>query len=241
MTVAVAIVAKAPRSGAVKTRLCPPLRPREAAALARCFLRDKIAQVRGLTGVTPVVAFTLTGERPMFERLASGFTLIPQRGPDLGLRLRSLLATLLRRGHRAALAIDSDTPTLPPDAAATSRRSRRVRRRRPRPGAGRRRRLLSHRRAGRPPGALPCDPLVHAVGPRDDSDPCEGGRTSERLSARLVRRGHAGRSGAGPDGASPHAARGPADESIAHPPARVVMSGAAVRRRPERRRERHGP
>jgi len=114
MTVAVAIVAKAPRSGAVKTRLCPPLRPREAAALARCFLRDKIAQVRGLTGVTPVVAFTPAGERPLFQRLAPGFTLIPQRGPDLGSRLRSLLATLLRRGHRAALAIDTDTPTLPP-------------------------------------------------------------------------------------------------------------------------------
>ena len=114
MTVAIAIVAKAPKSGAVKTRLCPPLRPREAAALARCFLRDKIAQVRGLTGVTPVVAFTPASERPLFERLAPGFTLIPQRGPDLGSRLRSLLATLLRGGHRAALAIDSDTPTLPP-------------------------------------------------------------------------------------------------------------------------------
>ncbi len=113
-TVAVAIVAKAPRPGAVKTRLCPPLRPREAAALARCFLRDKIAQVGGLTGVTPVVAFTPAGERPLFERLAVGFTLVPQRGADLGSRLRSLLATLLRRRHRAVLAIDSDTPTLPP-------------------------------------------------------------------------------------------------------------------------------
>ena len=30
-TVALAIMAKAPRSGAVKTRLCPPLSPRQAA------------------------------------------------------------------------------------------------------------------------------------------------------------------------------------------------------------------
>lgn len=113
MTVAVAIVAKAPRPGAVKTRLCPPLRPREAAALSRCFLRDKIAQVRSLTGVTPVIAYAPAGERPLFERLAPDFVLVPQRGDDLGARLASLLGALLRRGHRAALAIDSDTPTLP--------------------------------------------------------------------------------------------------------------------------------
>ena len=36
--VGLAIMAKAPRVGAVKTRLCPPLRAPEAAELARCFL-----------------------------------------------------------------------------------------------------------------------------------------------------------------------------------------------------------
>ena len=52
-TTAVVIIAKAPRPGAVKTRLCPPLTPREA------------------------------------------------------------LACLLASGHRAAIAIGTDTPTLP--------------------------------------------------------------------------------------------------------------------------------
>ena len=112
-TVGVAIMAKAPRAGAVKTRLCPPLSPREAAALARGFLRDRIAQVRDVTGASPVIAYTPTSERDLFERLAPDFALFPQHGPDLGARLRSTLATLLASGHRAAIAIGTDTPTLP--------------------------------------------------------------------------------------------------------------------------------
>ena len=111
--IAVAIMAKAPRPGDVKTRLCPPLSPAQAADLGRAFLRDKIAQLRALPGVTPVIAFAPEDERALFARLAPGFTLVPQRGDDLGARLHSTLDELLRRGHAAALAIDSDTPTLP--------------------------------------------------------------------------------------------------------------------------------
>jgi rSAM/selenodomain-associated transferase 1 len=112
-TVAVAIFAKAPTPGAVKTRLCPPLTPRQAATLGRCFLHDKIAQVRGLTGTTPVMAYAPASERDVFERLAPDFALRPQHGRDLGERMRSTLRALLRAGHRAAIAIGTDTPTLP--------------------------------------------------------------------------------------------------------------------------------
>ena len=112
-TVAVAIFAKAPTPGAVKTRLCPPLTARQAATLGRCFLRDKIAQVRGLTGTTPVMAYAPASERNVFERLAPDFALRPQHGRDLGERMRSALSALLHSGHRAAVAIGTDTPTLP--------------------------------------------------------------------------------------------------------------------------------
>jgi rSAM/selenodomain-associated transferase 1 len=112
-TVAVAIFSKAPTPGAVNTRLCPPLTPRQAATLGRCFLRDKIAQVRGLTGTTPVIAYAPASERDVFERLAPDFALRPQHGRDLGERMRSALGALLHSGHRAAIAIGTDTPTLP--------------------------------------------------------------------------------------------------------------------------------
>jgi hypothetical protein len=112
-TIAVAIMAKAPRPGAVKTRLCPPLLAAEAATLYRCFLLDKIDAVRALTRTRPVVAYTPDEARAEFAALAPDFTLVPQRGPDLGDRLHATLASLLAAGHPGAIAVDSDTPTLP--------------------------------------------------------------------------------------------------------------------------------
>jgi uncharacterized protein len=111
--VAVAIMAKAPRPGAVKTRLCPPLVAAEAAALYRCFLLDKIAAVRALVDAQPVVAYTPDEARAEFAALAPDFILAPQHGPDLGARLHATLAGLLAAGYRGAIAVDSDTPTLP--------------------------------------------------------------------------------------------------------------------------------
>jgi uncharacterized protein len=87
-TVAVVVMAKAPRAGAVKTRLCPPLTPGEAAALARCLLRDRMTQVGTLRGAHPMVAYTPAPERTLFQRLAPGVELIAQDGPDLGARMR---------------------------------------------------------------------------------------------------------------------------------------------------------
>ena len=55
---AVAIMAKAPQTGQVKTRLCPPLSHREAAQLYQCFLRDKITQVNTLPRAAPVVSYS---------------------------------------------------------------------------------------------------------------------------------------------------------------------------------------
>jgi uncharacterized protein len=111
---AVAIMAKAPRAGEVKTRLCPPLSPADAAELYRCFLLDKVEQVRALPAVRPAVAYTPTEASAVFDALAPGFLLLPQRGADLGERLANVFEALFAAGYAAALLIDSDTPTLPP-------------------------------------------------------------------------------------------------------------------------------
>jgi glycosyltransferase A (GT-A) superfamily protein (DUF2064 family) len=90
--VALAVMAKAPVAGQVKTRLCPPLTPAEAAALARCFLLDRLEQL----GVLP-----------------AGVRLVPQEGADLGARLDRVLTDLLAEGYAGAIAVDADSPTLP--------------------------------------------------------------------------------------------------------------------------------
>ncbi|MGH8055627.1 MAG: TIGR04282 family arsenosugar biosynthesis glycosyltransferase [Candidatus Entotheonellia bacterium] len=117
---AVAIMAKAPRAGQVKTRLCPPLSFPDAAELYRCFLLDKIAQVNALGSAAPVISYGpdeesgLAGAKAFFERIApSRFTLIPQFGDELGARLLSTFHQLFTQGYPQVMAIDSDTPTLP--------------------------------------------------------------------------------------------------------------------------------
>lgn len=110
---AVVIMAKVPAAGTVKTRLCPPLAPHEAATLYHAFLLDKIVQVRSLKAAIPVIAYTPCAGRRFFAELAADFILMPQQGADLGERLANSLAQLLAAGYRGALAIDSDTPTLP--------------------------------------------------------------------------------------------------------------------------------
>lgn len=111
--VAVTIMAKAPRAGEVKTRLCPPFTSIEAAELYRCFLLDKIEQVRRLKAVSQAISYTPLEGKVYFEELAPGFVLIPQQGPDLGARLAHSFDQLFAQGYAAAMAIDSDTPTLP--------------------------------------------------------------------------------------------------------------------------------
>ncbi len=113
MRFAVAIMAKAPRAGEVKTRLCPPFSTTEAAELYRCFLLDKIEQVRMLEKASPAIAYTPDEGRIFFEELAPDFFLFPQRGPDLGSRLANSFDQLFAQGYGGAMAIDSDTPTLP--------------------------------------------------------------------------------------------------------------------------------
>lgn len=111
--VGLAVMAKAPRAGAVKTRLCPPLRPPEAAELARCFLLDAVDRVGAVAGTRPVLAYAPPEARGEFESLAPGFALLLQQGADLGARQSRLLAEVLALGHEAALVMGTDVPTLP--------------------------------------------------------------------------------------------------------------------------------
>lgn len=112
--VALAVMAKAPVAGQVKTRLCPPLDAAQAAALARCFLQDRIEQLAGVTGGDRMVAFAPPEREPeVRDLLPSDVRLVRQAGVDLGARLDRLLTELLAEGYAGAVAVDADSPTLP--------------------------------------------------------------------------------------------------------------------------------
>ena len=113
---AVAVMAKVPGATAVKSRLHPSLTAEQATELYRCFLLDRLDALTGLAQIAPAVAFTPPSARARMAELAPReFRLIAQRGADLGARLSNLLTGLLRDGHPGAIAIDSDSPTLPMD------------------------------------------------------------------------------------------------------------------------------
>lgn len=111
---AVAVMAKAPAAAIVKSRLHAVLTPEQATALYRCFLLDRLDALLGVSAIERVVAFTpAEGREEMAALVPAGFRCVPQQGRDLGERLAGVLAGLIAEGHAAAIAIDSDSPTLP--------------------------------------------------------------------------------------------------------------------------------
>jgi hypothetical protein len=109
----VAIVAKAPRAGEVKTRLCPPLAPDEAAALHHAFLGDTVELVAGMSGARGALVFTPAVDEGYFSGLAPAFVRVAQQGRDLGARLHHAFGALFATGAPAVVAIGADAPTLP--------------------------------------------------------------------------------------------------------------------------------
>jgi rSAM/selenodomain-associated transferase 1 len=117
---ALAVMAKAPRAGKVKTRLCPPLLPEESAALNVCFLRDTTANIAGLSAggrAVGLISYTPVGDEAAFDGiLPEAFGLIAQRGDAFGERLLAAAEDILSCGYGAVCLIDSDSPTLPTSA-----------------------------------------------------------------------------------------------------------------------------
>lgn len=114
---ALAVMAKAPRPGKVKTRLSPPLTLEQTAALNICFLRDtsrNIAEVAAEGHAAGVVCYTPVGDEAAFAGiLPEEFVLIPQRGDAFGERLLAAAEDILACGFGSVCLIDSDSPTLP--------------------------------------------------------------------------------------------------------------------------------
>jgi hypothetical protein len=117
--VTVVVLAKEPRSGRVKTRLCPPYSLDQAAHLARAALADTIAAVDAWGPDLSVCA--LDGERG--DWLPASWTVRTQRDGDLGERIAGALDDAFAIAGGPVLLIGMDTPQICPahlDAAATA-------------------------------------------------------------------------------------------------------------------------
>jgi rSAM/selenodomain-associated transferase 1 len=112
-----AVMAKAPRAGKVKTRLAPPLTLAQSAALNICFLRDTTEDLAAIAAAGTshgLICYTPVGDEAAFDGLLpDSFSLIPQRGDKFGERLLAAAEDILACGFGSVCLIDSDSPTVP--------------------------------------------------------------------------------------------------------------------------------
>jgi hypothetical protein len=122
---AIAVMAKAPVAGRVKTRLAPPLTPDTAAALSAAFLRDvteNIALAARGAKISGYVAYAPAGSETLFDgMLAEGTRFVLADGAAIrtpsvqgfGQCLLHAAQSLFARGYDSVCLLNSDSPNLP--------------------------------------------------------------------------------------------------------------------------------
>lgn len=117
---ALVIFAKAPIPGQVKTRLCPPLTPDEAATLHGSFVLDQLERSKAAIAkfrlpVERVLACAPSSAHVFFKIMAErqGVRLLDQEGDDLGARMHASFVHLFEDGFKRVVVIGTDVPSLP--------------------------------------------------------------------------------------------------------------------------------
>ena len=107
------IMAKAPRPGAVKTRLAPSLSPAGVTDLYCCLLEDTLALARSLDDVE-VAIMCPDGDVDQLAHLAGDkASVVAQNGEGLAAGLTSVFARFAEGRRRRTIAFNSDSPHLP--------------------------------------------------------------------------------------------------------------------------------
>ena len=116
MTVQLLVLAKTPVPGKVKTRLCPPYTPEQAAGIAAAALDDTVDAVTATPAAGRVLV--VDGDRPA----PPGWTRVVQRGDGLGARLANAYVDSAIPGV-ASLLIGMDTPQVSAELLGAAARS----------------------------------------------------------------------------------------------------------------------
>jgi rSAM/selenodomain-associated transferase 1 len=109
---ALIVFAKAPIEGYVKTRLCPPLTPDEAASLHGSLVLDLLERCQALKGCDRILAGAPTPDHPFFGAMKTRFN-IPiwdQVGDDLGARMAHAFQSAFGLPYQSVIIIGTDIP-----------------------------------------------------------------------------------------------------------------------------------
>ena len=117
------IMAKAPRPGAVKTRLASSISPEAVTAFYCCLLEDTLALARSLDDVEVAIMCPDWDVNDLVQLAGSEVSVVAQKGEGLAAGLTSVFEHFTpdsqREGHqrdarrRRAIAFNSDSPHLP--------------------------------------------------------------------------------------------------------------------------------
>jgi len=111
------IMAKAPRPGAVKTRLTSSLSPEAVTTLYCCFLDDTLALARSLQlklrDVEVAIMCPASDVDELEQLSGSEVSVVPQKGEGLAAGLTSVFAHFAEGHERRIIAFNSDSPHLP--------------------------------------------------------------------------------------------------------------------------------
>jgi uncharacterized protein len=108
------IMAKAPKSGMVKTRLTQSLPSPAVTALYRCLLEDTLALATSLPGVEVAVMCPESDQDELTALLGSTVQVVSQKGEGLAAGLASVFRHFTALGRQHVIAFNSDSPHLPP-------------------------------------------------------------------------------------------------------------------------------
>jgi uncharacterized protein len=107
------IMAKAPRLGAVKTRLAKSLPLEAVSELYRCLLDDTITLAQALDGVEVAIMCPESDVEDLGRAVGGVVRVVPQSGNGLAAGLTSVFAHFASAGHRRTVAFNTDSPHLP--------------------------------------------------------------------------------------------------------------------------------
>ena len=107
------IMAKAPRPGAVKTRLTPSLPIQAVSAFYRCLLDDTLALARSLDGVEIAIMCPDSDVNELAGLAGPGARVVAQKGQGLEAGLTWVFAHFAEGHQRRIIAFNSDSPHLP--------------------------------------------------------------------------------------------------------------------------------
>ncbi len=104
---------KYPQKGAVKLRLSKDLDEDIVIELYRCFVQDTLTTIKKIDVPLFICFHPPDAQRKFQSWLGSTHLFLPQRGNDLGERMKNCFTEVFKNGFQTAVLLGSDSPDIP--------------------------------------------------------------------------------------------------------------------------------